>query len=549
MNSLIEQIQSDFQQQLQKTLNISSDVAQKCTLELNVDEQKQAFGDLNSNAALTLAKEFKKSPREVAQLIIKEFKHKAIEKSDIAGPGFINFFLTQEAFKNLSQSLFEHKEQFFKPSNLVPQKINIEFVSANPTGPLHFGHGRGGIIGDVLGNILRFLGHEVAKEFYINDAGNQIKKLGLSLKARYLQLSGVDAPLPEDGYYGDYLIDVAKECVKEHGPHLLDQPDSFFEDYAKNKLLEHIKATLNKYGIHFDIWFSEKTVHDSGAITQALELLKNTGFIYEQDGALWFASTRFGDDKDRVVRKSSGELTYVAADIAYLKNKIDRGFNHLIFVLGHDHHSYAVRLDAVRQALEINAPLDVILYQLVKIKEGGEQVRMSKRAGKIVNLEDIIDTVGKDVARFFYLNRKADAQLEFDLNLALTKTEENPAYYIQYASVRTKSILEKAAHETQLQHIVTADLDHLSKEERLLLKKLVSLKILLTDIVHHHQTHTIAYYTHELSQVFSRYYTNHRVIDAENILKSRARLALIIIVHDTLDLCLRLMGLSRPDRM
>lgn len=290
-------------------------------------------------------------------------------------------------------------------------------------------------------------------------------------------------------------------------------------------------------------------MHDSGAITQAIEVLQRNGFIYEQDGALWFSSTRFGDDKDRVVRKSSGELTYVAADIAYLKNKVDRGFNHLIFVLGHDHHSYALRLEAVRQALDIGAPLDVILYQLVKIKEGGEQVRMSKRAGKIVDLEDIIDTVGKDVARFFYLNRKADAQLEFDLNLALTKTEENPVYYIQYALVRTKSILEKAAHETALQHITQADLEHIGQEEQLVLKKLISLKYLLDDIAHHHQTHTIAYYTHELAQVFSRYYTNHRVIDAENIPKSRARLALVIIVHNTLNLCLRLMELGRPDRM
>jgi arginyl-tRNA synthetase len=548
MVSIIEQIQVDFQKHLEKKLGISPALAQQCVLDLNVDEQKQAFGDLNSNAALMFAKELKKSPRDIAQSIT-DFKHKAIQKIEIAGPGFINFFLTIPALQELSKELFEQKDQFFKPSKLTKQNINIEFVSANPTGPLHFGHGRGGIIGDVLGNILQFVGHKVTKEFYINDAGNQIKKLGLSLKARYLQLSGVDAAIPEDGYYGEYLIKIAQECMKDYGPQLLDQPDSFFEDYAKNKLLDHIKSTLNKYGIDFDVWFSEKTLHDSGAITKALELLKRNGFIYENEGALWFASTRFGDDKDRVVRKSSGELTYVAADIAYLKNKAGRGFNHLIFILGHDHHSYAIRLDAARQALGITAPLDVILYQLVKIKEGGEQVRMSKRAGKIVDLEDIINTVGKDVARFFYLNRKADAQLEFDLNLALTKTEENPVYYIQYAYVRTKSILEKAAHESALQHIVPADLDLLGDEERLLLKKMASLKQLLEDITHHYQTHTIAYYTHELAQVFSRYYTNHRVIALENIPQSRARLALVIIVHDTLDLCLRLMELGRPDRM
>ncbi len=550
--NLIEQLHHNFCIYLTDTFGISSEQARACAFTLNVDETKEAFGDISTNAAMLLAKQLKRNPIEIAKTITTQFTHAYITKIEPAGPGFLNIFLTVAAFQQIMQDLVTHKETFFKPSNLDPvQNINIEFVSANPTGPLHFGHGRGGIIGDVLGNILRFLGHRVTKEFYINDAGSQIAKLGMSLRIRCQQATGLHhLELPEEAYHGEYLVEVAQQCLAEYGPEVLDKPNTFFSDYAKAQLLERIKSTLAHFGIQFDVWFSEKSLHDQGLITEALEIINKNGHLYEHEGALWLRSTTFGDDKDRVVRKASGELTYVAADIAYLKNKIDRGFTKLLMTLGHDHHSYVVRLHAVQQALGLEQyPFDIILYQLVKIKEGDQQVRMSKRSGNMVTLDDVLDTVGTDVARFFYLNRKADAQLEFDLELALKKTEENPLYYVQYAYVRTKSILAKAAQEPALQNLTQEDIAHIGQAEAMLLKKIVSLKTLLADISHHHQTHLLTYFALELATVFHRYYSKNRVIELEHPATSRARLLIITQLQETFAMILTLIGISKPERM
>jgi arginyl-tRNA synthetase len=546
----IEKIQQAFAEYLQHTFSIEQTAASSCRFVVNVDENKQQFGDLNSNAPMVIAKKTGRNPRDVATHIIEEFKHPLIERLEIAGPGFLNATLQIETIKNLADELYTQQAEFFKLSTHVKKhNYSIEFVSANPTGPLHFGHGRGGIIGDVLGNILRFIGHSVTKEFYINDAGSQMNKLGMSLKIRYLQALGQQAELPEDAYHGEYLIDLAKQCIQEHGTSLQDKPEQFFIDYGYKHLLARLQNTLQKYGIHFDVWFSEKTLHSSGAIEKALEVLQNHGYIYEQEGAIWFKATAFGDDKDRVVRKTDGEYTYAAADIAYLLNKANRKFDKLVMVLGHDHHSYAVRLEALRQALQLTCSLDVILYQLVRMQASGQLVRMSKRAGNIVTLDDVIETVGTDVTRFFYLNRKADAQLVFDLDLALKKTEENPVYYIQYAFVRTNSILQKAAQEKDLQNIGTADNIHLDREEALLIKKIASLKDLLESISENNQTHLLTYYVLELANLFHKYYAQNRVIDLENIDKSRARLYLIKMVNNTLQTCLTLLGISCPEKM
>jgi arginyl-tRNA synthetase len=550
--NILEQLQSAFKKHLADNYGIPSDTPGIGELTLNVDENKQDFGDLSSNTAMILAKQLGKAPRILAQEIIETFRHPLIEKIEIAGPGFINIFLTQPAFTQLANLLHNEPTSFFMPSpNHKKQSFCIEFVSANPTGPLHFGHGRGGIIGDVLGNILKFLGHKVDKEFYINDAGAQIEKLGRSFKARCQEAADLAFEIPEDGYHGEYLLDLAKECIKENGTSILDKPDSFFAQYAKTELLERIKHTLDTYGITFDVWFSEKSLHDSGAIEKAIKGLEKSGYLYENEGATWFKSTAFGDDKDRVVCRANGEYTYVAADIAYMKNKIERGYNALVYVLGHDHHSYATRLQGLFQAqgLEHDNTLATILYQLVKIKQSGQQVRMSKRAGNIITLEDVIEATGRDVARFFYLNRKADAQHEFDLDLATKKSDENPVYYIQYAYVRTGSILSKAAEIPALQDITANDAAQLDQEERFLLKKIASLKELLQAIGTNHQTHLLAHYTLELAQMFSRYYAKHRVIDAENPSLSRGRLLLTKTMRDTLALCLDLLGLSKPDRM
>lgn len=549
--NIIEKIQASFNQFLISTLNLTPSQLAACSIELNVEAEKQQFGDLSANAAMILAKELKQNPRTVAQQIVDGFRHEAVERIEIAGPGFLNMFLTPAALLQLAQELAHQKSSFFKISAGTPiHNYNIEFVSANPTGPLHLGHGRGGIIGDVLGNILSFLGQGATKEFYINDAGAQMLKLGSSLKIRCLQAIGTDVSLPEDAYHGEYLIKLADELITQKGKEVVEQPEEFFENYAKQAMLAQQKKTLADYGITFDVWFSEKTLHESGAIDKAIAILQEKGHLYEQDDALWFRGTAFGDDKDRVLRKQNGELTYVAADIAYLLNKASRGFDHLIMVLGHDHHAYVRRLQGIKEALGLDAvKLTIILYQLVKMKANGEMVRMSKRAGNIVTLDDVIETVGTDVARFFYLNRKADAQLEFDLDLALSTTEENPVYYLQYAYVRIGSILAKAAQEQKLHDISVDDLQHISESESLLIKKIASLKTLLAAISHNNQVQSLAYYALELAQLFHVYYSKNRVIDMENITQSRARLAMLELLRNTLGTVFDLLNISKPERM
>lgn len=549
--NIIEQIQHSFITFIAQTFNIAQSALPYGIFTLNIDEQKQEFGTINSNIAMILAKQLGKAPREIAQHIVQGFKNEHVQKIEIAGPGFINFFLKPEVFKAIAHDVLTQGESFFKLDPQSPKRFfNLEFVSANPTGPLHLGHGRGGIIGDVLGNVLNLLGHKVTREFYINDAGSQIEKLGQSFKARCLQALGKDAQVPEEGYQGEYLIQLASECIKECGKDVLNKPDDFFKSYAKDNMLEQIKQTLLDYGISYDVWFSEKTLHENGTIQKAIDLLHKKGFIYEKDGALWFKSTEFGDDKDRVVRKADGNMTYVAADIAYMKNKIDRGADTLIMVLGHDHHGYVARLQALLKALELgNQTLDAILYQLVKMKASGQLVRMSKRAGNIVTLRDVIDMVGVDVARFFYLNRKADAQLEFDLDLALKKTEENPVFYIQYAYVRTGSILNKASEVKELSNITEDDLKHITMEEQFLITKIVSLKNILQTISMNYQTHLLTYYALELAQSFHGYYAKNRVIDLENIEQSRGRLCMVKLLRNSMEMVLKLLEISRPEKM
>jgi arginyl-tRNA synthetase len=546
----IESIQKAFQEHSLALYPLGATCAHQIELTVNTDERKQAFGDITTNSALILAPLLGLQPRIIAQQIADTFTHPLVTRTEVAGPGFINLYLAAPAWGTLAQELFEADELFFKPSEPITETVNIEFVSANPTGPLHFGHGRGGILGDVVTKILRFLGYTVTTEFYINDAGAQIEKLGNSFKIRCQQAVGIDVSLPEDAYHGAYLTELADDYIKTHGAAGLEKDDAFFAAYAQDHMLINIKKTLADYGISFDVWFSEKSLHSSNSITHALAILEKNDFLYRHDDALWFRSTVFGDDKDRVVQKTDGTLTYIAADVAYLQNKVDRGAQKLIMVLGHDHHSYAVRLESVRQALCLtHIALDVILYQLVKIKQGDEQVRMSKRKGVIVTLQDVIDTVGKDVARFFYLHRKADAQLEFDLELALKKTEDNPVYYVQYAYVRTNSILDKATELTELQLISPDDLQHLSTEEAFILKKIVSLKQLLVHIGQSYQTHLLTHYSIELANAFHAYYSHNRVIDMGDIPKSRARLGLIHSINMTFRTVLGLLGISAPERM
>lgn len=548
--NIIDQIKHKLFDFLIKHFQVTSQDIERVDFNLNIDDSKQQFGDISTNAAMLLAKTLQQAPIKIANEIYHNFKSEYVTKIEIAGPGFINLHLDTSTYQLILQELTSQKHNFFKPSQLIPENYCVEYVSANPTGPLHFGHGRGGIIGDTLSNILLFIGHRVNREFYINDAGNQMHNLGLTLKARCQQALGIPADLPEDGYKGEYMLSVAQECLAEHGPNVINEEIKFFSRYAETKLLIRIKQTLQDYGIKFDTWFSERNLHESGAIDHAINKLTQAGFTYEQDNALWFKSTQFGDDKDRVLRKSSGELTYAAADIAYMLSKVERGASHLVMVLGQDHHSYAVRVEGFRQALGLtDTNLDVILYQLVSLTMSGEAVRMSKRAGKFVTLHDIIDEVGKDVARFFFLNRKADSHLEFNLDLALNKTEENPVYYIQYAFVRIKGILRKASEYRELQNIGIDDAKHVGCAEYQIIKKIIYLKDLLQNIARTHQTHQLSYYALELARMFHSYYSSSKVLDIENINQSRMRLLLLKQLEQALGLVLELLGLEKPEKM
>ncbi len=548
MNS-IDQIKSAFFTFLATHFNLSAADLHRCSFDINTDPEKAAFGDINSNAAMMLAKELKSNPRALAQTIVDHFAHADIAKVEIAGPGFLNFFLTPAAAINLAQEIFAQKSNFFKP-DIKLQKINLEFVSANPTGPLHFGHGRNGILGDTLANILTFLGHDVTREFYINDAGAQMIKLGNSLKIRYEQALGQDVVMPEDAYHGQYLIDFAQELVTQHGNNLLAQDDLHFQNLAKHKMLAQQQQTLASYGISFDIWFSEKDLKEKVDLQACIDRLTAQGYTYELDNALWFATTQFGDDKDRVLRKSDDTYTYLAGDLPYLINKLERGYDKLIMILGHDHHSFVVRLHALMQALGHNPEkLSVILYQLVHIIKNGQAAKMSKRAGTIVDLHDIINAVGKDVARFFYLNRKADAELDFDLELALTTTSDNPVFYVQYAYVRTCSITEKAlATNPAFATITAADCTTLTAQQINLIKKIYALRPLLATINNNYQTHLLAYYTYELANLFHTYYNSSKAI-VEDVAQTKNNLFVINLVHDTLHLCFDLMGISSPEKM
>ena len=543
-----EQIQHAFTTYLINDCAIPQDIIKNSQFELNTDPAKQNFGDINANIAMICAQKMKQNPRALAQQIINNFTHPFVERIEIAGPGFLNFFLKQSWYETIATEIHQQKSDFFKPNSIDSKKINIEFVSANPTGPMHVGHGRNGILGDVLANILTFTGHDVTKEFYINDAGAQMIKLQNSFKIRCLQELGLNVLLPEDAYHGEYLIDLAKTCVAQFGKNLEQEPDSFFQAYAKDHMLKQLQTVLQNYGILFDVWFSEKNLHDHQKVSAAIEKLKQSGHTFQDEGALWFRSTTFGDDKDRVLQKANGELTYVAADVAYLIDKFERGFEKIVMVLGHDHHSYKIRLEAIMQALGYDPKnLNVILYQLVHIMKDGQPVKMSKRSGNMVTLEEVVDEVGKNVARFFFLNRKADAELQFDVNLALSQSNENPMYYIQYAFVRTVSIARNACEQN---FAPASKITHdFNESEKLLFKKICSLKNLIFNISQNHQIHLLAYFTYELAALFHQFYNQKRIIETSEPEQTAQRLYLVNIIQETLKTSLFLMGITPMQKM
>ena len=520
--------------------------------------KQREFGDLATNVAMLWAQRAKKPPRVIAEIILKNLgdPHGLLARKEIAGPGFLNFTFSSQFYYQRLRELAEGKEGNLDIGR--GRKVQVEFASVNPTGPLHVGHGRVAVMGDVLARLHKAVGFDVEREYYVNDAGKQMENLGRSLYARYQELLGVPFEFPVDGYPGDYVKELAEEVKSDNGSKFTavsqDTAIEFFTRYGGEALLKTIKNQLGEFGIHFDSFFSEKELRGRNEVVETLERLRSRGLIYSQDGAEWFRSTEFGDDKDRTVIKSDGELTYFASDIAYHRNKFERKFNKLINVWGADHHGYVPRLKAAMQGLGYDPNiLHVVLVQMVQLTRGGEPVRMGKRTGEFVSLEEVLQEVGRDAARFFFLMRKSDSHLDFDLDLAKRQSSDNPVFYVQYAHARVASIFEQARKSGMLDGVVRGDhpvtLERLNLGEELeLIRQMVQFNDVLEDSVRELEPHRLVFYLLELAGEFHRYYNRFRVISDDPGL-THARLFLVQNVQKTIRRGLEILGVEAPMKM
>ena len=530
---------------------------------VSIEETKTAdHGDYATNFALAGASTQKMPPRKIAEAIIEHMDDPdgIIEDVQIAGPGFVNFFISPSAWHPVIREVHE-KEGLYGAVNIGQgRKVQVEFVSANPTGPLHVGHGRGAVTGDVLASILNFCGFVTDREYYINDAGRQIRTLGLSVYLRCRELSGQNVEFPEDAYQGDYIYEIAREILAESQDAGNDPIFKMGEDeaiascarLAAQRILEGIREDLGQMGIGFDNWFSEQNLYDSGKVDDTIRMLKEKDLAYEADGAIWFRSSDFGDEKDRVIVRGNGMTTYFASDIAYHLDKYERGYERVIDVWGADHHGYVARLGAAVSALGF-APgqFRVVLAHLVNLVRGGQPVSMSTRAGQFVTLREVIDEVGKDAARFIFLTRHHESPLDFDLELAKKKTNDNPVYYVQYVYARISSILKKAGseHGISASDIADANLSMLTEPEEIqLMKQIARYPETMAGAAEMMEPHRIAYYLMDLASAFHAYYNKHRVLGGELQL-CRDRLCLVTAVRRVIGNGLTLLGVESPETM
>ena len=527
-------------------------------VEAEVEEPKaDSHGDFSTNIAMVMASAQKMPPRKIAQVIIGHIEDPEgiLEKTEIAGPGFINFFLKTSAWHPVLQKIHAANTRYGATDIGKGQKFQVEFVSSNPTGPLHVGHGRGAAVGDAVANILAFCGYDVEKEYYINDSGRQIHTLGRSVYLRYKEMFGQKVTFPDECYQGDYIRDLAAEIKVEQGDALLSQPEAdalmICARFAAAKILAGIRQDLKTFGIEFDCWFSEQSLYDSGRVDQILDNFRNQGIIYEKDGALWFKTSDFGDEKDRVVVKKNGETTYFASDIAYHQDKYDRGFERVVDVWGADHHGYIPRMKAAVEACgHRRDQFDVILVQLVNLLRAGEPVAMSTRAGKFETLRDVIDDVGRDAARFIFLTRHYESALDFDLEVAKQKSNDNPVYYVQYVHARISSIVrkgkERGTPDVSWDDQAVARLE--APEEIDLIKNLARYPDVLAGSAKSMEPHRVTYYLMNLASAFHTYYNKHRVLGDDPQLQC-GRLNLVLAVQKVIRNGLTLLGVSAPDKM
>ena len=541
---------------------------------LEVPPQKE-FGDFATNFAMQSARSLHCAPRQIAQAVVDNLDCASVDKMEIAGPGFINFYLKQNWTADLLAGILAAGENYGNlPANGLG-RVQVEYVSANPTGPLHVGHARGAAVGSAMVNLLRAAGYDVESEYYINDAGNQMNNLAASVNARYLQLlkleemGGVPAdltvkqldemptgiPFPENGYHGYDIIETAQRIIRIYGKEFvaLEEKERLakFLEIAYKEKLAGLKEDLEAFGVTFDVWFSEQSLHDADKIREACKFLEEKGCVYEKDGAKWFNSTAYGDDKDRVVIRDNGVSTYFAADIAYHRNKFERGFDRIINLWGADHHGYIARVKAAVSALGFDADkLEVLLLQMVRLYRNGDIVKLSKRTGETITLRELMDEVGVDAARYFFCMRSLDSQLDFDMTLATEKSNENPVYYIQYAHARICSIARQLA-EAGIEAVALDELklDTLQAPEELaLVKKLGEYPELLARAARERAVHHVATYTYELATLFHSFYNQCRILGVDPDLQ-QARIALVKAVGHTIRHALGILGVSAPERM
>ena len=570
-------------QALQQASRIPADL----NIKIQVTPAKDASqGDFASNIALTLAKPSGMAPRALAEAIVEQLPAEAsVDKVEVAGPGFINFFVTSATSHAVLDRIREQGDRFGSSELGQGQKIQVEFVSANPTGPLHVGHGRGAALGATIANLLAFVGFEVQKEYYVNDAGRQMHILGTSVWLRYLELCGETVVFPSNGYQGDYIWDIAATLHRENGDRFCQSAELVFaavtadapagdkekhiddlianaqqllgvDDYytvfnlATTTLVDVIRVDLKAFGVFFDRWFSERSLSDEGLIEQAITRLEDNGHLYREGGALWFRSTTFGDEKDRVVKRDNGQTTYFASDIAYHMNKFDRGFGKVINIWGADHHGYIARVKASLAALGYQPEdLEIELVQFANLFENGEKVSMSTRSGEFVTLRQLREDVGLDAARFFYVMRKAEQHMDFDLDLAREQSSDNPVYYLQYAHARICSVQRQCAEKgivPALENVQLARLDN--AHEQALIKQLSLFPERVEVAAIRREPHQVVNYLRDLANLFHSWYNAHQFIVDDSELRD-ARITLALATGQVLRNGLGLMGVSAPDKM
>jgi arginyl-tRNA synthetase len=518
----------------------------------------EEHGDFATNVAMLMARNEKKAPRAIAEILVNHLDESGniFDRIDIAGPGFINFQIKAEFWQNTLKAVAATGDSYGRSRIGAGKKVQVEFVSANPTGPLHIGHGRGAATGDAIASVLSAAGFDVFREYYINDAGNQMNTLGKSIYLRYLELFGQKLEFPENCYQGDYIKDIARDAITKFGDKYtgIDEQEAvqFFAGFGGDIILKGIDADLRDFGITFDNWYSEQSLFDEGKVDKALELMKKKGLIYEQEGAFWFRTTDFGDDKDRVVVRSNGATTYFASDIAYHFEKFERGFDWVIDVWGADHHGYVPRLKGVVKGHDRNPEdLKIILVQLVALLRDGVPIAMSTRSGEFVTLKEVVNEVGRDAARFFFLMRRSDSQLDFDLELAKRQSTDNPVYYVQYAHARICSIFENALEKglTLPTDIDSVHLDKLTTgDEMAIIGKINAFPEIVEGSALNFEPHRLTYYLQELAGQFHSFYNKNRVIGEDADL-SIARLFLLKCIGQTLKNALSILGISAPERM